>query len=878
MPLGHVAINQLRGGPETLLRWLEIQLGLPTRDSHRANFVTEYASALDSVTDSMISRSLKTDRWATAAELLLRRDELLLSGWNPAESDALPIVVQDLAKAATGRRSVFLCVADRLRRIVEALDVGQQLPSHICTLTEPPEMWPQLWREVLTKLTTVPAKETLPAAALGTALHRCQSAVRGQGGQRIGLDTSLRFVLTLSQMSAVEFVAATLANSPNELAGTVIACDDDALAMQLDACLNRLGLPTMGVSFSSKAHPVLQVLPLCLALCWEPVNPQSLLDFLSLPVSPIPRAAASRLAEALSEEPGLGSSCWQAALETLLASENDPEKKLAERLDNWLFGERVVQGESISSRLIADRCGLVAQWAIMRAIAMGKDNEPSEQLIHALHVAAAQASLLGDLVQNQGTHLSEPQLARLLEEALADGVETTRFIEAEGGPTRVCSLAEIDQPCQRLIWLGLGTNDAAGCRWSAEHVTTFRAEGIHLDDGSNALSALRSAEATGLCHVQKALLAISLPQDLERRWHPIWLAIRNVLSKEDLENPLVLENLISAGDVTPLAPFTFPLQTSDIEPAHGRRGHWEIPADLIEDRDKVSASELQDRLACPLKWVLNYQAHLRPSAIARLPDDFQLRGTFCHSILERVFGNGGDLPAVDAAVAQVAEAFDQRIALDAAPLAQPDKYLERQKLRKELENATKVLIDTLACGGYRIKGIEVEVSGEAFGKSLVGRIDCLAERDGGNAAIIDFKYSGRKKYSTLIEKGRAVQLATYAYARSTSNGTFPAVAYLILSDGLLFTPSGSPIEDDTGRSVIEGMGIQEVWEAFSNAIETADGWLTGLSHVPARPLLHVEDWPDGSDIVLDKDLKSTDVQPVCQYCDYKILCGLQELY
>ena len=772
---------------------------------------------------------------------------------------------------------MFLSVADRLKRVSDALDGGQQLPPHQCVLADSPEVWPLRWREVLVRLTIVLAADVGPAARNGTALHVAQRVVRGGEASSIEQDSSFRYVHTLSQTSAVEFVAAALAHDPSELSKTVIVCDDDPLALQLDACLNRLGLPTTGASGYSKAHPVLQVLPLSLALCWEPVNPQSLLDFLALPVSPIPRRAAAALANALADEPGLGSGRWQTALDDLCSPEDDPAGKLRERLVCWLFCERVPRGERIASRLVRARCGVIAQWASGRAMAMVTGEKPNLQLIHALQMAAGQASLLGELAESQGTHLSEPQLARLLEEALASGVESTGFIEADDGPSRVRSLAEIDHPCHRVIWLGLGTADANACRWSTEEITTLRAAGVDLDDGSKALTALRSSEARGLCHVQDALLAVLLPQDVEKRWHPIWLAIRALLPAQDIESPLVLEDLIQAGDVTPLSPFTFDLHVADIEPPQQARPLWEIPKALLRDRQTVSATELQDRLACPLKWVLNYQAKLRSSPIARLPDDFRLKGLFCHSILERVFGGGGDLPSVDSAVAQVLEVFDERISLDAAPLAQPDRYLERQKLRKELEHATRVLVGSLASGGYRILGIEVELSGQAFGKPLMGSIDCVAERDGGDEAIIDFKYGGRSKYHSLIADGRAVQLATYAYGRFTASGKFPAVAYLVLADGLLYTPSGSPIGGDANRSVIDGIGIEVVWDRFADAIEKADDWLSGDTPVPARPLLEPECWPEGSQLVLKTDLKGNDPQEVCKYCEYALICGLQEL-
>lgn len=387
---------------------------------------------------------------------------------------------------------------------------------------------------------------------------------------------------------------------------------------------------------------------------------------------------------------------------------------------------------------------------------------------------------------------------------------------------------------------------------------------------------MRSAEARGYSFVKEAFLAVLLPQDVEKRWHPVWLAIRGLLPQSDIEQPLVFEDLVAADHGTSLAPFSFACQEVDIEPPQRQRPLWDIPTELLQDRETVSATALQDRLGCPLKWTLNYQAKLRPSSIAELPSDFQLKGTFCHSILERVFGGGGELPTIEEAASQVTTTFDARLPLDAAPLAQPNKYVERQRLRGELENATRVLVGALTSGGYRIVGIEVELSAEAFDKTLNGWIDCLAQRETGEEAIIDFKYGGRSKYLSLIEEGKAVQLATYAYGRSSESGTFPAVAYLVLSDGLLYTPSGSPIQGDNNRSVVNGQAIQAVWQSFSEAIEGAEDWLTSDAPVPARPLQDSSQWPTGTKIVLETNLKADSLQGVCKYCDYKLICGIQE--
>jgi len=874
--IGVTTLNELRGGPETLLRWLETQLGLPTIENHRASCITEYASALDAVADSIISTSMTTDRWATASELLSRRDELLLSGWDQQTTNHLPELLGDLARAARDRTFVFPSTSDRLQRVVQALDDGQELPAHECILGDDLPCWPQRWQAVLSRLTLEPFDEVTPSATEGTALRHAQNVVRGGKASNIELDASLRHVQTLSQTTAVEFVAATLAESLEQLDRTVILCEDDQLAMQLDACLHRYGVPTMGASACSSAHPVLQILPLSLALCWQPVDPQYLLDFLTLPICPIPRRAATRLATALTEQPGLGSAKWQHAVEELCSTEDDPEGKLRARLDLWLFCERVEQNSMMPTRLVAERCAAVAQWATGLAISMAAEEQPQLLLMSALRVAAGQATLLGELAQSQGRELSGPQLSRLIEEAVSAGVDAVGAIEAAGGPVRVRSLSEIVDPCYRVIWLGLGTADAVACRWSTDQLQALRGASFDVDDGARLLTALRTGEARGLCHVEDSLLAVLLPQDAEKRWHPVWLAIRTMLTHDVLESAPVLETMIEQEHVASLAPFIFSTHVIPVQLPPAARPVWSVAPKLLRDRATASATELEDRLACPLKWVLRYQANIRPSAIAQLPSDYQLKGLFCHAILELAFNVGGELPSMDEAVARVETLFDERLELDAAPLAQSDRYRDRQVLRKELSHATRVLINTLASGGYRIQGIEVDVQGQAFGKPLAGSIDCLVQQPNGDEGIIDFKYGG-KKYERMIAEGRAVQLATYAYSRSTESGRFPAVAYLVLADGLLYTPSGGPIAGGGNRTIVDGPEIRTVWNQFQTAITNAESWLTSDGHIPARPLQSPDAWPDGLRIVLDDNLKPTDDQSVCRYCDYQHLCGLRQL-
>lgn len=880
---GKDALNLIEGGPDRLLAWLETQLGLPVRDAHRTARITAYASVLDRILPQRFKASFEADRWSTASVLLDRRDALLMSGWNGKVSETNPAWVNDLVDVESGNQRTFLGEAERLHRVLDALEAGQQLPPHQCRLADPVETWPIAWRQVLMRLNVTTEAPTRSSARESSSLHAIQGSLLGEVGTEVNADESFRQVHTLSATSAIEFVAATLARNRANAGSTVVVCEDDNLALRLDAALQRIGVPTMGVSGRTSAHPVLQVLPLYLAMGWGPVDPEVALAFLTLPVLPIPPRAARRLARALTEEPGVGSSKWIGAMDELAKAaaesnkgEADAEEAFRDELKTWLESERAPRDGKMPAAMVSKRCGLVARWASGRAASLERQKQPETTLVYALRTAAGQASLLGELAQSQGTLLSEPQLNRLLEDVISPGLESQPHRELEGSSIRVRSLAEVSGEVDRLIWLGPVANEAPVSRWSASQYCELKAAGLDVDDGSRALSALRSAETRGFCQIRGSMLVIIPPLGERQRLHPVWISASGRLSRCHRENPPVLEHLIAAGNTADLEPFEVSCGQFSTKLPQPARSLWQIPKELMTERERVSATELEDRLACPLKWVLKHQAGLHRAFTAELPDVRRLKGSFSHSVLERVLGSGGPLPTPDDAVALLRSVFEERLPLDAAPLAQPKRRLDTELLRGELERSTRLLVETLARGGYSIAGFEVEVEGNALGRPLSGRIDCLARRTDGAEAVIDFKYGGRSKYGDALREGTATQLATYANARRQVSGSTPSVAYLVLSDSMLMTPRDSAVAGASSTAVVAGPSVEQVWTRFASALQSAGDWLEGKVPVPARPLQSPSAWPVGADLALKGNLKDGEWQGVCRYCDYTRLCGMEE--
>jgi len=522
----------------------------------------------------------------------------------------------------------------------------------------------------------------------------------------------------------------------------------------------------------------------------------------------------------------------------------------------------------------------VAEWAKRRA---GGLRGESPDLAAALHAASQQATALADLVADGEDSITEPQLSRLLSAISDSGISTRTHPQLDGGPRFVSGLEAIETPVRRLVWLGLAADRPQRSHWSRLDREALTGAGIDIDDGGPQLESLRAAERRGLALVSESLLAIELAHDQESPPHPVWMQLEGALTHGAKLRPPILERLLTGGS-DDMTPWQAPLHATTVTTPKPPPSHWHVSPGLIADRTTSSATELMSRLGCPLKWVFTYSARLRAGAANRLPEAFTLKGLFGHAVLAEVFSTP-DLPSADQAAARTGEIFDDRVSLDAAPLAQPAQAMEMKRLRNDLCTAAQVLAQLLAKGGYRVAGMEHPVSGSIDGRSLNGAIDCLAVRADGAEAVIDLKYMGVKKFRELLQQGHAVQLATYAEGRRQESGHWPAVAYLILSGGQWFSPAGSTLVNAPQAAIVEGPSVRDVWEGFSSALTGAESWLKKGQPIPARPLQTKGDRAAGAELVIAdpaknqgpaKDQGPAKVEP-CKYCDFGLLCGVLEV-
>ncbi|MBT3275354.1 MAG: hypothetical protein HN368_19520, partial [Spirochaetales bacterium] len=305
------SLGIFRTGPLGLLAVLESCCGMSgPRLSHAARVAGMMATLSGrDIEEEWFGPSFSADPWATAAELLSYRDELLTAriACDPAHGSAndhtlsrarlqpLVALLDDADVPGDGLPDRISDVLQELRS--EEFGNLKPLAGFRIVADEPEALLPPVWRSVL---------DAVPTA--GGEVERCTDAVPSSGSPQ----PALTVVQAVDEWQAAEhlaFVLSRIEETDASAAGRfALVVSDDAGA--LDWTLERRGLPVTGKGRSSAARGGLQILPAFLATMWSPADPHAIVSFLSLSSDLVPSVVSRELIEALREQPGTGGETW----------------------------------------------------------------------------------------------------------------------------------------------------------------------------------------------------------------------------------------------------------------------------------------------------------------------------------------------------------------------------------------------------------------------------------------------------------------------------------------------------------------------------------------------------------------------------------------
>lgn len=859
-----------------LLRDLEMRLGLPLIEEGPARRVPAWAERLAALMPErpFYARSFEVDRLGTARALLEWRDGLVEAGWDGTA------IADGGERLATFARLEALATelppgrADRLAAAAQELAAFPDLRIYeSLRLVEPRAHFSRRWRSVFalleargTRIEQLALKEASaePASDLG-ALQR---SIRGErlDGFRLRGDGSLLVLRGDTAGDLAELTAALVGKHRDD--AVVVRCGDEG---PLEAALARHGLPLQGHTTRSLWRPAMQILPLALELAYDPRDPYRVLELLTLPVGPFRGAFGAIMARAVSKQPGIGGTEWLRQKEKARAylQERTPERadERFARLGEWLE-QPGAPASGASRTALLEVVGRVATFLRKRL---------TDELRPIYAAAHAQASAMNDLLARDARATISRDAMRTMLDGIVRSADAVDFsIEGAGRVEHVNHPAALLWPARTVVFWSFVTGGGAARTgpWLKSERRALEAAGVAPQDPTELLRVETAAWRRGLLAASERVILV-IPRTRKGEAvapHPTWdeIAARLGIEKEAASATITrTPNDLLAGRHAPLVP------VEELAPLAlpASRGAWELPPGRIAaDSLQTSPTALEKLASCPLRFVLAHHAKVRGGAIAKVASGPLLNGSLGHRLVEELHKAGAFAEEVDEAFeAHAKHTLQALVAKEGATLLLDGASFELAQLVPQLLRAMRSLRRYLAESGWRIAGVEEQVTTDSDLGTFNGRLDVRLERDG-EQAVLDLKW-GASTYRALLEEGRAVQLAAYVHgihAESEGVHSLPPAAYFVLSSGKLLTADTRMSED-----VLEGATLDTTWkqvERTATKVRTKlrEGKVPVAATRHALPLLDALGVPEAEQAGY---YALEDVTKACDYCELDAICG-----
>jgi len=830
---GRIAfIGEMRCGPLGLLQLLETRLGLTgvwEDEPYRVEIYRQRLMAADNG-NRFYSRSIKADAQGVAQTLLGWRDELLFSGWDFTAEESTPARLTDLSAVETVPvltvPQVPWGLSERFREVISMLPATPLGIAEI-HLVEPKSIMGEQWTKLVDKLSesgvTICQREVIKAkgkgdlAALQSALHTGKK-VNATG------DGSLLILRGASECELADLLSAWHLSTECVDRLFIIPPGDRTMGRVIVAS----GAPALGVSSYSPLRPILQILPLFCELLWEPLDPYRLLELLTLPVTPIPKIASRKLAEAVAASPGIGGKAWKTALaeiETLILedADNGPDrlKWVRKEVTSWLEGDRYLLSEGVPNQALADLCKRLAAWAGGREL---KDDEADSQL----KALAAQAAHLARLAEGAPENkISQPQLRKLLKMVSGEG-QALGEIAGAGHASWVTTPEAILDPVSELVWFGFTRGNSATYRrspWLKKESVFLQSKGISLPSPDTELSRhVIGYECAILAATDRLVLCVpDVENGATAETHPLYDRLSVILGDSirsvevKTSDWLTGDSRIDDLETVPVVARNVPVPTR----------YWKLPENnTIGTRSAESYSSLDTLFNEPYKWVLSYGAKLREGAIQSIGSRNSIMGTLSHRLFEEMFVKGEDCSSwTQAAIDKKVDGLLKiLLSTEGAVFLLPGYVSELQSLLRKLKRAAWAMAGHIRENGWTVVGTEYGAKGKLGNQDVEGSVDLLLGKSDGTLAVVDLKWGQSKYLRTNLLENRAIQLALYAHMLK-SKKKMPHVAYFSFSEAVLIAPDHKAFKSARLAEIPQGESLETLIVAMGKTFNFRRGQL-----------------------------------------------------
>ena len=784
-------------GPRHLLNFLEQQLGLTGHpDDIDYLRIEQYRQALTSHLtgheESFYKNSFEADEFATAATLLARRDELLMTGWDFIPSENMPkrlktlFEIENIYQDHTTNR--VLGYADRIVEAIASLYQTKPLFSKIF-LNEPFSLLPTHFQHLFNEFKS----QKIPIIQLEieqkeakTDLAIFKKILQNQGEREkltLNGDGSLILFKAKRETEAAAYLAQLLRLNPNLRPACLIPEKNRVL----DTALMYEGLPSMGILSASLARPTLQILKLVSAFLWNPIDPYKIMEFVSLAVKPLNPELAYLIAEEMAQSPGLNGDKLNAIVynfflnleEQAKDNKHIKVKTIRKEYEFWFKRKRYDISEQVPKEQVIPIFKHLTKWAISQFEESGsKDN--------SLLVLYSQSQKIEELLlalPDTETHLSALQLERIVRTIYEPS--PIRFTEIEVGHLSYIhhSSALIDSVEELLWWNFLDIEkEYHFSHWYPQELEYLNANHVFPETPAKQNERLLWRRLRPILHTQKRLILV-IPEKVNGAEVQPHSLLGDLLA--NFSNPEAISYHIGQKSKSPILQYF--IQPNYHPVKHKKLG--QPPPYLkvshvkkFEQREEESFSSLNTLFYYPYQWVFKHKIKLRKSSILSVIPERRLMGNLAHHLFEQLFKQENVL---DWSKEQINNWVNKRmhrlLEQEGAVLLMYGREPERVNFENTIKYAIWALLRMIRSNRWEINEVEHELKGPFRDVTLKGVADLVLKR-GNEMAIVDLKWGGAAFRRRTIKNKEDLQLILYADLLK-NGGNWAHTAYFIIDSG-----------------------------------------------------------------------------------------------
>lgn len=782
-------------GPSGLIQLLEIACG---NDNNPADmdylriprFRKVARQLLEKDPGVFFGASFQSDQFATSKDLLKKRDELILAGWNfENEPDTPPYLtvfsqLETLIEADEQIQYVLSTgFADRFSRLLKQLptvEIPFQTLIHVEPLHLLPVHWQRLFRVLEQKGIKIQALPHHPEADTSD-LQKIQQLVCEKNTSKITLDRDGSFLI-LKSKRAVDLarqVSKIIAQN-QDFRPTCLLTDQSLI---FDMILAEEGLPAMGLSQPSHSRPGQQVLKLAGSFLWNPVDPTKILEFTGLSVKPLQAELGYAIAKYISQRPGIMGEGWTGMVFGTLKQIEQKSKELAEEAREqyrfWFERKRYdIQRDAPKS----DAIGIfrfIQFWAIKQG-----QKESAPLYTQLADQARKAAELLEAIPEDRVTSLDIERVVRTIFEPVHTQLHApqTEHLDYIRQPNAL--LFNTGQ----LLWWNFSASEKPYffTHWTREVIQYLSGKGISLDlpAGKNQFQSW-SQQLPLLKAKQQMVLAIPGSVDGKATHsHPLWPLIGTRLTNADevtfdLDDPAQLEKCRQFFKIP--GPQSIEIQQVEAPQPflqlHQMPDNWE--------RTQESPSSIETMIYYPYQWFFKYVLQWYKSPLLGMVGINTLKGNLAHRLLERLLKQSDEEWSKEKLAAWVESTLQQLMEREGSPLLLYGNEPEKLNFIKKVQFASWTLLSLIRENNWTPLAVEEGTEASWKGLELKARADLVLQR-GDERMVVDFKWKGKGYRTQLMKNKEDLQLCMYAWLYKKGN-QWPASSWFIIEPALIIT-------------------------------------------------------------------------------------------